>query len=58
MREPCVGVELLHLLSYLCTQFGWLCPVDWGSPAPEALLLLMVRRIYSLSLLYILNIRN
>ena len=41
MREPCVGVELLHLLSYLCTQFGWLCPVDWGSPAPEALLLLI-----------------
>ena len=39
MREPCVGVELLHLLSYLCTQFGWLCPVNWGSPAPEALLL-------------------
>ena len=38
--EPSVGVELLPLLSYLFTQFAWLHPVDWGSPAPESVLLL------------------
>lgn len=38
MREPC-GVELLLLLLYLCARFGWLRPVNRGSPAPEALLL-------------------
>ena len=30
MREPC-GVELLLLLLYLCAQFDWLSPVNWGS---------------------------
>ena len=38
--EPSVGVELLPLLSYLCTQFAWLHPVNWGSLAPESVLLL------------------
>ena len=41
MRESCVGVERLPLLSYLCARFVWLHPVNWGSPAPEALLLLI-----------------
>lgn len=40
MREPC-GVERLPLLSYLCTRFVWLHLVNWESPAPEALLLLI-----------------
>jgi len=41
MRESCVGVGLLLLLLYLCARFDWLHPVNWGSPAPEALLLLI-----------------
>lgn len=46
-----VGVELLPLLLYLCTRFVWLHPVNWGSPAPEVLLLL-ISKTYLLSLLY------
>lgn len=44
---PSVGVELLPLLSYVCTQFGWLRPVNWGSPAPE-LGLLLISKTYLL----------
>ena len=57
MREPC-GVELLPLLSYLCARFGWFRPVNWGSPAPE-LLLLLISKTYLLPLSTLfLNIRN
>lgn len=58
MRESCVGVGLLPLLSYLCARFGWLRPVNWGSPAPE-LLLLLISKTYLLPLSTLfLNIRN
>ena len=58
MREPCVGVELLPLLSYLCTQFSWLRSVNWGAPAPESLLLL-ISKTYLLPLsTSLLNINN
>ena len=40
MRESC-GVGRLPLLLYLCTRFVWLHPANWGSPAPEALFLLI-----------------
>lgn len=53
MREPC-GVGLLPLLSYLCARFGWFRPVNWGSPAPE-LLLLLISKTYLLSLYSILK---
>ena len=57
MREPC-GVERLPLLSYLCTRFVWLHLVNWESPAPEALLLLIGKtHLLPLSTLF-LNIRN
>ena len=57
MREPC-GVELLLLLLYLCARFDWLRPVNWGSPAPE-LLLLLISKTYLLPLSTLfLNIRN
>ena len=57
MREPC-GVELLPLLLYLCARFDWLRPVNWGSPAPE-LLLLLISKTYLLPLSTLfLNIRN
>lgn len=54
MRESCVGVGLLLLLSYLCTRFVRLHPVNWGSPAPE-LLLLLISKTYLLSLYSILK---
>ena len=58
MRESGVGVGLLPLLSYLCARFGWLRPVNWGSPAPE-LLLLLISKTYLLPLSTLfLNIRN
>lgn len=40
MRESCVGVGLcFYCRIFALDLFGWLCPVNWGSPAPEALLL-------------------
>lgn len=45
---------MLGFCLYCCIfalDFGWLLPVNWESPAPEALLLL-ISKTYLLSLLY------
>ena len=39
MRESCVDVGLCFYCRIFALDFGWLRPVNWGSPAPEALLL-------------------
>ena len=58
MRESCVGVGLCLYCCIFAFDFGWLLPVNWESPAPEALLLLIGKtHLLPLSTLF-LNIRN